>query len=367
MKAYSLYVLGILLVSSCAGNSSNSESKVKEVASVQSLSTDISEYVSVVDVKPIDDSIVFANVSKMVADESGNYYILDSRGTIVSITADGKVGPLSITRGRASNEYASASDICYQDGTFYILENSRIKAFDIKDTHNNKITDRKGIPDPVDAISCIPGGGFYLFSAFSKSARADRKGFDNMLRMIDGDGKVVSEALPREDCTFSMNNISQSRDNTYFLRPQSSESIFYRLGKDGAEPAFKVDFGEKTMPARYYFDVCDEDMGAYMLSEYYKLPMDLHDTKHFVYNRFCGDQASECSLVYSRKTKKCIAWKNTNEDSGFRILGSDNDSFILISTNTEGQYGPLGRAVYNALKEVCPEGQRAIVKVEFKF
>ncbi len=360
-------LMAILALASCANQTSGDEMSAEEEAQVTSLSADISDVVSVVDVQPVDESVLFAGISKMLSDGRGNFFILDSRGTILSLDEHGRPGPLKLTRGRASNEYVTASDICYVDGKFCVLENARIKVFDIDDTHKCSQLDLTGLKDPADAVSATADGKFYLFSAFSMSTRDDQRGKGNALRLIDSKGHPVSESIPREDCTFSMNNISQSKGNVYYLRPQNSDSIFYRLEKDGPVPAFKVNFGDKAMPARYFYDSAGEDIGVYMMSDYYKLPMDYHDTDAYVYCRFCGSQASECSLVYSRKSGKCIAWKNSNEDSGFRVVGSDEDCFILIPANVAGEYGPLGRAVLPALRGKCSEGQNAIVKIRFNF
>lgn len=257
--------MAMLMLASCANQTSGNEASIEEEAVVPSLSEDISDVVSIVDVRPIDESVLFAGVSKLLNAGQGNLFILDSRGAIISLNGDGQQGPLKLTRGRASNEYVSASDICYIDGKLCVLENARIKVFDIYDTHKNFQIDLTGLDDPADALAVVPGDRFYLFSAFSMSSRSDKKGRGYTLRMIDRDGHLISESIPREDCTFSMNNISQSGDNTYYLRPQNSESIFYRLEKDGPVPAFKVDFGDKAMPARYFYDAAGEDIGAYML------------------------------------------------------------------------------------------------------
>lgn len=362
-----LALMAILALNSCAVQTSGDDMSAAEEAIVTSLSADISDMVSVVDVQPIDESVLFSGISKMLSDGQGNFFILDSRGIILSLDKYGRPGPLKLTRGRAANEYVSASDICYIDGKLCVLENARIKVFDIDDTHKCTSLDLTKFKDPVDAFSATTDGKFYLFSAFSSDSRDDRHGKGNTLRLIDDNGHVVAESIPREDCTFSMNNISQSKDNVYYLRPQNSESIFYRLEKEGPVPAFSVNFGDKAMPARYFYDSAGEDLGTYMMSDYYKLPMDYHDTDDYVYCRFCGSQASECSLVYSRKSGKCIAWKNSKEDSGFRVIGSDKDCFILIPANNDGHYGPMGRTVLPALKVKCSEGQSAIVKIRFNF
>lgn len=363
---YAAFVSAFFFVS-CTNQKSRNHLFQAEEAIVTSFIDNVAEYVNDVVIYPISDTVIFSNVLKMVSDEFDNHYILDSRGTIISLSPDGTQGPLKLYRGRASNEYISAMDICYCDGKISILEDGRIKVFEVSDTRNNYQIDLREIRDPVDAISAVPGDKYYVFSAFSTSAKKDRKGHDNTLRFINRDAKVLSEFIPREDCTFSMNNISQSRNNSYYLRPQSSESIFYQLNKDGVTPAFRVDFGDKAMPARYYYNVANEDIGAYMMSDYYKLPMDLHETKDYVYCRFCGSQASECSLVYSRRTKKCIAWKNTNQDGEFRVVGSDDNYFIIIPSNTEAQYGPFGQIIQPLLKEKCSDAQRAIVKIAFCF
>lgn len=360
-------LMAVLILAACTNQASRNEVPAEEEAVVASLSADISDVVSVVGVQPVDESVLFAGVSKMLSDGQGGFYILDSKGSIISLDKNGHSGPLKLTRGRASNEYVSASDICYVDGKLCVLENSRIKVFDIDGSGNCFQVNLTWLKEPVDAISATSDGKFYAFSAFSMNPRDDKRGRGNTLRLIDGDGRLISEDIPREDCTFSMNNISQSKGNTYYLRPQNSESAFYRLEEDGPVPAFKVNFGNKAMPARFFYDSAGEDIGTYMMSDYYKLPMDFHDTDDYVYCRFCGSQASECSLIYSRKSGKCIAWKNSNEDSGFRVLCSDKDNFILIPENIDGEYGPLGQIVLPTLRKKCAEGQSAIVKIRFNF
>lgn len=357
---------GAISLLSCVNHRFPSNVHAEEEAIVPVFSTDISTFVTEVDIYPIDTTVIFSSVTKMVADEKGNLFMLDSRGMIHSLSPDGRRGPLTLRRGRASNEYTSVMDISYSDGRISILEDSRIKVFDVQNTQNSLQIELSQVKDPVDAIASIPGGKFYLFSAYSASTQNDKKEQGDMVRLIDSGGRLISESVPRNDCTFSMNNISQSR-NHYYLRPQNSESVFLRLDEETMAPAFKVNFGEKAMPERYYYDVAGEDIGAYMMSDYYKLPMDYHDTKDYVYCRFCGSQAAECAMVYSRKNSKSIAWENTRDDSNFRILGSDDDSFILISVNQDGELGPLGRIIQPLLAEKCQIGQGAIVRIKFCF
>ena len=110
-----LMLMAMLMLASCANQTSGNRAFIEEEAVVPSLSEDISDVVSIVDVRPIDESVLFAGVSKLLNAGQGNLFILDSRGAIISLNGDGRQGPLKLTRGRASNEYVSASTeiVCF--------------------------------------------------------------------------------------------------------------------------------------------------------------------------------------------------------------------------------------------------------------
>lgn len=356
-----------MILCSCTSNDKGS-GQFKDVIVITDTVDDLTPFISEVQVSLIDNSIVLSSICKALVGENGELYVLNAGGNLLSLTQDGKAGLIYSNRGRASNEYISPIDICLSAHYFSILDVNKILSFKIGDPSDYKSISFPEGSSPYDAFAPSGDEGFFLFSAFSNSRRNDHKGVGNLLYLIDDKSNVIQEYIPRNDCTFSMFNISQSRDNTYYLRPQDSESIFYELGEGTVNASYKIDFEDMSMPSRYFYDKAGEDIGMYMLSEFNKLPMEFHDTKGYAYCRYCGPGAQEFSLVFNKQSKKCITWMNQNTDTDFRVLCSDDDYFYLLPSSNDVAHGPLASIVNEEMKAFgCEDDQSAIVKIEFKF
>ena len=234
-------------------------------------------------------------------------------------------------RGRASNEYIGIVDIALTDNELVILDGPKAKFFDLTDPSSYRVVD---IPseNPYDAVAPAGNGGLYLFSAFPAKISDASKKKDDLLCKVSGDGSVVATYVQREDCTFSMSNISQSSGNTYYLRPQDSRHVFYRLDREAPEAACRIDFQEQCIPERYYYKEAGEDIMQYMMSDWYKLPMDLHETDNHLYFHASGPGASDCIFIYDKDSRKGIRWTNAPGSVTVMtpVLASDRDWFYTV-------------------------------------
>ena len=343
---------------------------------------DISTWVDAVEfVRIADDGrALFSAVVKMLLDDSGNIFLLDDQGRIVALAADG--GSLTeVAQEVCDNEGCHfISDMALSDSELLILEGNEIIRFELADLSHVR---REKVPVdlPCDALAPDGKGGIYLFSAFPKTlpelpqgnnVTKVLAGDEFMLYRISADGVVAEQYIPRTDCTLSLNNISQSSCSEYVLRPQDGNHIFYRLTADGIVPAYRVDFGDENIPLRYYFDVAGEDLMAYIMSPYYKMPMELHETASHLFFRVAGPEAREVSVVYDRESSTGVMWENTPSDMQMQILGSDGEWFYAIlpaSGGAEGEaHGPLYGCVQRAVSEKEPDaaGNSYIVKIRFR-
>lgn len=145
-----------------------------------------------------------------------------------------------------------------------------------------------------------------------------------------------------------MSNISQSSGNTYYLRPQDNGHVFFRLTETGPEPVYRIDFKGKTIPERYYFDAAGEDIMKYMMSDYYKLPMDLHETDTHLYFHAAGPGASDCIFIYDRGSGKGIRWTNApgSVTVPVPVLASDGDWFYTIFPEIDPDMGKDGDILF---------------------
>ena len=371
-----LCVLAVAALAGCGGPAASGEAEdgivLKPLEQTQKVD-DISPWVDAVEFVRIadDERTLFSTVVKMLLDDSGNIFLLDDQGRIVALKPDGTFLRAVARQGRANNEYISVSDIAVAGPEFMILDGSKVKCFDLSDPSGVRSIDIP-VSVPCDALAPDGDGGVYLFSAFSLDPAENRSDADSLLYRVSAEGDLVGSYLRRTDCTLSLNNISQSSCGEYMLRPQDGNHIFYRLTADGIVPAYRVDFGDENIPYRYYFDVAGEDLMSYIMSPYYKMPMELHETASHLFFRVAGPEAREVSVVYDSGSSTGIMWENAPSDMQMQILGSDGKWFYAIMPETggadDGMYGPLYGYVQKALSEKEPDAadHSYIVKIRFR-
>ena len=369
MRRVILFSLPFFFLLSCHPNASRSGGECKEFRLDETEKMDSFASVATLDKTRIDDAVLFSDIAKILVLADGRFVILDSEGTINLFDNDGAPVP-GLRKGRAANEYVSALDMAWNGKDLLVLEPDRVKFFDLDGLSLDKsftLTSERAF----DAIAPCGKSGYYLFSSFAERADENKKKKDDLLFAFNAKGQMVDSYVRREDCTFTLFNISQSKDNVYYLRPQNTANVFYRLDPSGPKEQYRLDFGSKGIPARYYFDGVHEDMRDYMLSDFYKLPMECHETDEYVYFRFAGERAAEYIAVFKVGTGKGIMWQNTN-GADCRILASDKDSFFFLlpagSAESMRGCGPLADMIYAsyAAGDIDPEGQY-LIRLSFSF
>jgi len=326
----------------------------------------IEHFIDSLEIVPIKDTnVALSAISKILVDNDGNLYVLDFGGNIFSFDKHGDNYLVMPEHGRASNEYLRATDICITSNELMVLDEPVVRCFSL-DNLKNVRTVSLPAGTPVDAIAPC-GDGFYLYSAFSGHNAAS----DFLLTSCDSDGNQTGRYVQREDVTFSMFNISQSRDNRYFLRPQNSSNIFYLLEDESLKALYKLDFSSRNIPKMYYYNVADENIPMYMSSEYYKLPMELHETVSNLYFRVGGKDAIEESFVYDSDLKYAVRWRNGRDDRDLKIQGSDRHWFYAITPyldgSIQGDHGAFYTYVSSCFNNIEKKAQSQFYIVKIRF
>lgn len=340
---------------------------LKETIQVDNLS----DYLTVDDLVKIPDNELISDISKILLTSEDNMVLLDVQKRIFSLDRSSNSLSLILNRGRAANEYLMINDIAItDDDELILLDDNRLHNVDIL---NNRIISTMRLPDhiSVDAIAPASEDSYYIFSAFPLNPKDFDSQSGYLLYRINSDNSIA-EFIPREDCTFSLFNISQSSGNEYYLRPQSSDGIFYRLEEQQVVPWMQVDFDNMTMPSRYYFDSANKDIAAYMMSKYYKLPMELMLTNDNIYFHSCGPNAEDYSFLYSRHSIKGIRWQNISDSNLAKVLACDETGFYVVVNYLGGEdknrYGALTKYVLDYLEGRNAEQDRTyLVKIRCLF
>lgn len=378
MKTIMIFLICVTFIG-CKRNvtliSENAEvnySPLKEVASVDDLTPFVDTMICI-----IPESLTPSPLCKMLIDESGNMYMLGFRGDLMTLTSDGKKFRHIVNKGRARNEYIKINDIALRKKPkeLLILDESKVISFGIDDTLSFKVFNTP-VGIPFDALAPAGEKNTWLFSAFPKDSKDIEGDDDFLLKLVNEKGDILKESLKRKDCTFSMMNITQSANNVYYLRPQNANQIFYQLGQDTLLPRYKIDFGDQNIPSRYYFDVADSDIQAYMRAPYFKQLSFAHETKNHFYFKCAGRDAVEYNfLIDKRNPRNGISWMNRDQTSDLYIIGADETYFyILFNKYQAEQYDKtkennlLYRYIMQSLDggAIFRDADEIIIKISFR-
>ncbi len=372
----SFWGCAIFLAVSCHNSAPSESVAVEHILKPLMESTEVTvgveSHIDSLEVIPIKDtSISLSTISKILLDKNGNLFVLDFSGSIFSFNQQGENYQEMPEHGRASNEYIRATDICISEKELMVLDEPLVRCFSLDNLKEVRLIDLP-LDTPIDAIAPFGADGVYLFSAFSAQRPMVTGKKDYLLSSYDAGGNRIKKYIQTEDVTFSMFNISQACYNKYYLRPQNSTNIFYLLSQDEPLAAYKLDFGNENIPKRYYYDVVDEDMVRYTTSDYYKLPMELHETTKHLYFRVAGKDAIEHCFVYNLATKKAISWKDCQDDYELRIQGADKNWFYAITpyldNDEQVEHGPFYNYVSNRIHGIDETSRFHfyIVKIKYK-
>lgn len=314
---------------------------------------------------------IFSNVKKAIVGKNGDFYILDFNNNLITFNQEGKFCRKVAERGQANNEYINLEDIALSiDGKHLLLLESSNRIIKYPITCSDSTIDRivLDIIYPIDAIAPDKNNGTYCFATYPSNVDEYKEAYCQLYK-VDRKGKVLERNLPCVDFGTTIMNITQSRDNSYLLRPQNSEHIVYRLSQDSLMAAYKINFEEENIPHRYYYNTAGQDMMKYISSPYFKVPLYFYETDYVLYFSAHG-RNKQYSYIYSLNKKEGINWIEHDTDmESLQIIASDN-MFIyamVYPTIMENDGMENHGVLYNYIREYIKEKKLAITSDDNPF
>ena len=74
---------------------------------------------------------------------------------------------------------------------------------------------------------------------------------------------------------------------------------------------------------QYKYKSKDNDIGEFMNSDYYKLPIYLYETENLLYFSAAGPQAEKCNYLYFKDKLEGINWTDSNDEPVISLIASD--------------------------------------------
>lgn len=303
----------------------------------------------------LEQDILMARVEKMLIGNNGKLYIYDAEAGPIILNRDGVFEKKIANRGRGPMEYLNVEDIALganEEELMLLTSTNKILCYGLNDS-TFRVIDAK-INFPADAIAPAKNDGAYLYGAYPLD-KSDLSKQDPLLVEVNKSGQIINEFVERKDITFTLYNITQTHNNQYLLRPQDSEHIVYQLAKDSIKPKYQIDFGEKNIPARYYYNEAQENLPEYLQSPYFKFPHYIQETDEILFFK-AGGPRYEHSFVYSLKGGKGIHWPDGEDDGSIIKIRASDDTFLYAIVPQEvvetslNNHGPLHKYIVNLIR-----------------
>lgn len=378
MKKIILFAFVLLFTIQCK-NETIKDNEGKELFPMEQtkLIESIDDYIQEIEyINP--DTSWFLYPGKMLLGKNGDFITSSKNGDIISMDSIGRFKRIIARRGKGNREYINQVDLALSknEDHLLILDATKIKVYGINDsTYYNEIN----LPARavVDAIAPSDDNNIFLYSAYSSRSNDND---EYLVLKINEKGDVIEQLLKRDDHTFTIDNITQSYGNVYYLRPQNANHVFYKFSKD-LIPAYKINFGNKNIPYQYNNynpKTNDNDMGMFMKSPYYKLPISLYETKDILWFSAAGpDNAEKNNFIYFKNKTAGINWRESNKEPLIPLISSDENYiyFMYNGINTSSynkdntnENSPLFRYISNIFinKWNLTIDDDVIVKIKFK-
>lgn len=120
----------------------------------------------------------------------------------------------------------------------------------------------------------------------------------------------------------------------YHIRPLEGEDILYRVNGDSLEQVMKVSFGKEQAPQKSLLNNGRYDIPSYIMSQYFKMPMDFQFTDKHILFTAVGPEGVMHYYLYDNEFSPLGFWKEPDGCmSPVKIASSDSESFYILLNN----------------------------------
>lgn len=271
-----------------------------------------------------------APVQKILVLPEGRLLVMDTRKNVHIYSSEGgnllRVGRI----GRGPGEYVALQDIAFdpESNRIALLCSGKVMEYDLS---GNYLASYELPKINYDAIASFKDG-FCLFAAAPNHEIEDLETAHNTVHFYSrAKMDIIKETLPRKDYILNTEMISYSAGTGYYLRPLEGENVLYKIEDSRIEKTMVVSFGKDQSPEKSLLRDGKYDIGNYVMSPYYKMPMNFQFTdRHFIFSAI-GPGGVMYYYLYDKDRSPIARW-NEHEDclSPVKIVSSDADSVYFL-------------------------------------
>ena len=298
-----VFYLFVSVITGCNAPEDNTEqeSGLPRIKASLNESVNISDFAESIRVIRLSNDSIVRDIEKLLIDDAGNFYIIDSKGTTLQkFDKNGKFISQISHRGKGPGEYLEIYD--------FDIDNNQIIIYD-SNKDDLMYFDMEG-----NFLSMKPTGlDYYLsFASVNDTVYACHGGsyVDILLN-----GKKIYEfppKLPTEesiDYIHSSHQLTKSGNEVYWERVYND--TLYRATINGAQPAFIIDFGPLKIPADIPMN--DDILGNPDMNKYSRDPGNFQVSDKFISFDFVNS-IHYYYCIYNRETGKSYVFSVLNND-----------------------------------------------------
>ncbi len=293
---------------------------------------DITPYVKCIEEISFSESsdIIYASIQKLIVLPSVGFLALDIRKNVFLFAENGECIRRIGRIGRGSGEYVALQDIAFDTNTETILLLCLNEV--IEYNLSGKYLATYTVPDfNYDAIASFDDG-FCLFVATPNHSIDNLKTTHKMVHFYSREkGKVVNESFQRNDYVLNTELISFSAGMGYLIRPLEGDNILYKVKGNTLNKVMEVSFEKRQIPSKYLLDNGKYDISSFVMSPYFKMPMNFQFTQNHFFFTAIGPGGVLYYYLYNNDFSPIGFWKEPDNClSPIKIASSDSDSFYIL-------------------------------------
>ncbi|MBQ7823698.1 MAG: 6-bladed beta-propeller [Bacteroidaceae bacterium] len=296
------FCLFLSVITGCnTPDNTEQESGLPRIKASLNESVNISDFAESIRVIRLSNDSIVRDIEKLLIDDAGNFYIIDSKGTTLQkFDKNGKFISQISRRGKGPGEYLEIYDFDIDNNQIIIYDSNRddLMYFDMEGNF----------------LSMKPTGlDYYLsFVSVNDTVYACHGGSYTDV-FLNGEKIYETPRTPPEKrisgYIHSTHQLTKNGNEVYWERVYND--TIYRVTAKGAQPAFIIDFGPLKIPADIPMN--NDILGNPDMYKYSRDPSNFQVSDKFISFHFVN-ALTIYNCIYNRETGKSYIFKFLNND-----------------------------------------------------
>ncbi|MBN2773293.1 MAG: 6-bladed beta-propeller [Prolixibacteraceae bacterium] len=233
----------------------------------------------------------------------GNFYMHDFfNNSLLVFAPDGRFMHRVGKMGKGPEEYLETRDFMINGNCIYTLDYKKIHCYALSEgKYQYTIPLNISEFNPLQ-FAVFDKNNYYLWESNPEVPAEDiRKDKHRLIRVKNG--KVSGKYFRFTNECFDDQRFFRCADGNLYSRPVLGNYTVYTIAKDSVSASFRIDFGNKSLPAGYLKDK-KNSLNDCLKNAYFKSPRKVYDIDDFVYFSNIGPGSFRYEGLINKQNKQ---------------------------------------------------------------